>query len=109
MCPAPPSTLCEARHQVLTWSPCAGRGGGVGGGWRGRVLKSNRETAYLVLCNMATLVQRRTDMFEGCAKEFFLKATDPTCCALLKLEVLSYLVNDTNAQVKPPAHIASAG
>jgi hypothetical protein len=65
----------------------------------GRVLKNNRETAYLVLCNMATLVQQRTDLFDGCAKEFFLKATDPTCVSLLKLEILSYLVNDSNAQV----------
>ena len=30
-----------------------------------RVLKNNRETQYLVLQNIATLVQTRPDMFEG--------------------------------------------
>jgi AP-3 complex subunit beta len=64
-----------------------------------RVLKNNRETQYLVLCNIATLVQTRPDMFEGTAKEFFLRAHDCTCSALLKLEILSQLVNEGNAQL----------
>mmetsp|Transcript_56869 Transcript_56869/g.133332 ORF Transcript_56869/g.133332 Transcript_56869/m.133332 type:complete len:826 (+) Transcript_56869:127-2604(+) len=64
-----------------------------------RVLKNNRETQYLVLANVATLVQHRKDMFAGAAKEFFLRATDPTCCSLLKLEILSQLVTEANAQL----------
>lgn len=63
-----------------------------------RVLKNNRETQYLVLCNIATLVQHHRAMFDGMAKEFFLKAHDVTCSALLKLEILSQLASEANAQ-----------
>ena len=45
------------------------------------------------------LAQTRPDMFEGTAKEFFLRAHDCTCSALLKLEILSQLVNESNAQL----------
>ena len=53
-----------------------------------RVLKSNRETQYLVLSSIVTLVHTRKEMFDGTAKEFFLRAHDCTCSALLKLEIL---------------------
>ena len=43
-----------------------------------RVLKNNRETAYLVLCNIATLVQTHPAMFQPMAKEFFLKVSSST-------------------------------
>ncbi|EKX35531.1 Adaptor protein complex 3 subunit beta [Guillardia theta CCMP2712] len=64
-----------------------------------RVLKNNRETQYLVLKNIATLVLSRPEMFDGSAKEFFLRAHDSTASALLKLEVLSQLVNESNSQL----------
>eukprot|EP00960_Hanusia_phi_P037298 752853-Hanusia_phi.AAC.2 len=64
-----------------------------------RVLKNNRETQYLVLKNIATLVLSRPEMFDGTAKEFFLRAHDSTASALLKLEVLSQLVNESNSQL----------
>jgi len=41
-----------------------------------RVVKTSRETQYLVLSNIATLVYTRASLFEGHAKEFFLRASE---------------------------------
>lgn len=62
-----------------------------------RVLKTTRETQYLVLINICTLVYMRAKLFEAHAKEFFLRASEPACTSLVKLDILANLVNDSNA------------
>ena len=64
-----------------------------------RVLKTSRETQYLVLINISTLVHMRPKLFDGFAKEFFLRASEPSCTSLIKLDILANLVNDSNATI----------
>jgi len=61
-----------------------------------RISRSKREIQYVVLTNIATMVSSRPDMFEGAISEFFITPSDPCFSRNIKLEIITYLVNQDN-------------
>jgi AP-3 complex subunit beta len=75
-----------------------------------RITKGKREIEYLALANIATMASKRPvnniisiylivyyqAMFENSIAEFFIKPSDPNFCKMLKLEILTHLVNQDN-------------
>lgn len=61
-----------------------------------RILKSSRETQYVVLANIATMAATRPELFQAYIAEFFVSASEPSFIRSLKLEILTYLASSAN-------------
>ena len=61
-----------------------------------RISKSKREIQYVVLTNIASMAASRPQLFESFVSEFFISPADPSFCRTLKLEIITYLVNEDN-------------
>jgi AP-3 complex subunit beta len=61
-----------------------------------RLVKSHRETQYIVLTAIASMASERKGMFEPYIKSLFVRASDPQFVRLLKLEILTTLANESN-------------
>uniref|UniRef100_F1KVB7 AP-3 complex subunit beta n=1 Tax=Ascaris suum TaxID=6253 RepID=F1KVB7_ASCSU len=64
-----------------------------------RLLRGPREVQSVVLVNIATICSTNPNMFEPFLKSFFIRASEPTHIKLLKLQVLTSLVSETNVQL----------
>uniref|UniRef100_A0A7E4UZ16 AP-3 complex subunit beta n=1 Tax=Panagrellus redivivus TaxID=6233 RepID=A0A7E4UZ16_PANRE len=66
-----------------------------------RLLRGPNEVQYVVLVNIATICATRNNMnlFEPFLKSFFVRASDTMHVKLLKLQVLTSLVTETNVQL----------
>ncbi|KHN77926.1 AP-3 complex subunit beta-1 [Toxocara canis] len=74
-----------------------------------RLLRGPREVQSVVLVNIATICSTNpvpgrlfaisNNMFEPFLKSFFIRASEPTHIKLLKLQVLTSLVSETNVQL----------
>jgi AP-3 complex subunit beta len=61
-----------------------------------RISKSKKEIQYVVLTNIASMAASRPQVFESFVNEFFISPADPSFCRTLKLEIITYLVNEDN-------------
>ena len=61
-----------------------------------RILKSSRETQYVVLANIATMAATRPELFQPYIAEFFVSAAEPSFIRSLKLEILTYVASSSN-------------
>uniref|UniRef100_A0AC35FXM3 AP-3 complex subunit beta n=1 Tax=Panagrolaimus sp. PS1159 TaxID=55785 RepID=A0AC35FXM3_9BILA len=66
-----------------------------------RLLRGPNEVQYVVLVNIATICATRNNMnlFEPFLKSFFVRSSDSMHVKLLKLQVLTSLVTETNVQL----------
>uniref|UniRef100_A0A7S2SUN3 AP-3 complex subunit beta n=1 Tax=Rhizochromulina marina TaxID=1034831 RepID=A0A7S2SUN3_9STRA len=63
-----------------------------------RILRNAREIQFVVLKAIATMARERPQIFVPFLADFFVKATDPLFCAVLKLQVLTCLTVSSNVQ-----------
>eukprot|EP01104_Vermistella_antarctica_P016550 TRINITY_DN564_c0_g1_i3.p1 TRINITY_DN564_c0_g1~~TRINITY_DN564_c0_g1_i3.p1 ORF type:complete len:976 (+),score=247.26 TRINITY_DN564_c0_g1_i3:106-3033(+) len=61
-----------------------------------RLVRSRREIQYVVLSNIATMASGRPEVFASCSAEFFVQSTDVRFVRDLKLEILTYLADQSN-------------
>ncbi len=61
-----------------------------------RILRSAPEVQYIVLGAIVTMAAKRPSMFSQHVSEFFVRGSDPSYVARLKLEVLTHIANATN-------------
>jgi AP-3 complex subunit beta len=61
-----------------------------------RISRNRREIAFVVLQAIAAMAQERPAMFRPFLPDFFVKATDPSFCRALKLDILTALVDAAN-------------
>lgn len=61
-----------------------------------RIVKSSRETQYVVLANIATMAATRPELFQPYIAEFFVSASEPSFIRSLKLEILTYIASSSN-------------
>ncbi|VDK68141.1 unnamed protein product [Litomosoides sigmodontis] len=64
-----------------------------------RLLRGPREMQSIVLVNIATICATNPNMFESFLKNFFIRPAEPKHIKLLKLQVLTSLVSETNVQL----------
>ncbi|KAM3720376.1 AP-3 complex subunit [Dirofilaria immitis] len=64
-----------------------------------RLLRGPREVQSVVLVNIATICATNPNMFESFLKSFFIRPAEPKHIKLLKLQVLTSLVSETNVQL----------
>ncbi|KAK6106243.1 Adaptin N terminal region family protein [Brugia pahangi] len=64
-----------------------------------RLLRGPREVQSVVLVNIATICATSPNMFESFLKSFFIRPAEPKHIKLLKLQVLTSLVSETNVQL----------
>ncbi|VBB27004.1 unnamed protein product [Acanthocheilonema viteae] len=64
-----------------------------------RLLRGPREVQSVVLVNIATICATNPNMFESFLKSFFVRPAEPKHIKLLKLQVLTSLVSETNVQL----------
>ncbi|MFH4978894.1 hypothetical protein AB6A40_005603 [Gnathostoma spinigerum] len=64
-----------------------------------RLLHGSREVQSIVLVNIATICANNPNMFEPFLKNFFVRPSEPVHIKLLKLQVLTSLVSETNVQL----------
>ncbi|VDK64530.1 unnamed protein product [Onchocerca ochengi] len=64
-----------------------------------RLLRGPREVQSVVLINIATICATNPNIFESFLKSFFVRPADPKHIKLLKLQVLTSLVSETNVQL----------
>lgn len=62
-----------------------------------RISRNRREIAFVVLQAIAAMARERPAMFRPFLPDFFVKATDPSFCRALKLDILTALVEAGNA------------
>lgn len=61
-----------------------------------RISRNRREIAFVVLQAIAAMAWERPGMFRPFLPDFFVKATDPSFCRALKLDILTALVEAGN-------------
>eukprot|EP00004_Rigifila_ramosa_P023102 TRINITY_DN642_c0_g2_i2.p1 TRINITY_DN642_c0_g2~~TRINITY_DN642_c0_g2_i2.p1 ORF type:complete len:1132 (-),score=298.47 TRINITY_DN642_c0_g2_i2:41-3292(-) len=61
-----------------------------------RILRNHREIQHVVLSNIVTMAAKRPEMFSPYLKEFFVGANDSLSIRQFKLELITYLANQTN-------------
>ena len=61
-----------------------------------RISRNRREIAFVVLQAIAAMARERPAMFRPFLPDFFVKATDPSFCRTLKLDILTALVDAGN-------------
>jgi vesicle coat complex subunit len=62
-----------------------------------RLTKFKRENQYIVLTNLITLIKDRPEYFRSELNEFFVLSNDPHFIKILKLEILTLLVEENNS------------
>ena len=61
-----------------------------------RILRSAPEVQFVVLTAIVTMAAKRPSMFSQHVSEFFVRGSDPTYVAKLKLEVLTHIADSIN-------------
>lgn len=64
-----------------------------------RLLRSHTEVQSIVLDNIASISCQNKGTFEPYLKSFFIRTSDPTRVKLLKLDILTNLVTESNVTV----------
>lgn len=59
-------------------------------------MRDSRETAFLILTYIDSMVQKDPNLFQTWLADFFVNNADPTFSRTLKLSILTNLANDTN-------------
>eukprot|EP00939_MAST-03C_sp_MAST-3C-sp1_P001050 g1050.t1 len=64
-----------------------------------RELRSSREVAFVVLCNIAQMAVKWPQMFRPDVQDFFVKSTDPCFIRSTKLRILELLASQRNVDI----------
>ena len=59
-------------------------------------MHDRREMSYVVLANIATMANKRPDLFVTFYKDFYVRATEPVFIKELKLDILSKIATEAN-------------
>jgi vesicle coat complex subunit len=59
-------------------------------------MRDSRETAFLILTYINSMVQKDPSLFQTWIADFFVTNADPTFSRTLKLSILTNLANDSN-------------
>eukprot|EP00013_Stygamoeba_regulata_P015458 CAMPEP_0177669180 /NCGR_PEP_ID=MMETSP0447-20121125/23279_1 /TAXON_ID=0 /ORGANISM="Stygamoeba regulata, Strain BSH-02190019" /LENGTH=1036 /DNA_ID=CAMNT_0019175981 /DNA_START=170 /DNA_END=3280 /DNA_ORIENTATION=+ len=61
-----------------------------------RLARSDRETSFVVLSTVASMAATRPKMFAPFVTDYFVDSVDPSYSRQLKLEILTYVANESN-------------